>query len=99
VRPGIAHEGHHADQQKRRGFAQRLRQADDRAGQDAGRGQRQNVVEHALHLGRAEPSAACRIDGGTARSEARVAMMIVGSVISVSTSRPRWAPIAAGPRS
>jgi hypothetical protein len=34
------------------------------------------------------PSAASRIEGGTAFSEARVEMMIVGSVISVSTSPP-----------
>ena len=34
------------------------------------------------------PSAAERIDGGTAASAARVAMMIVGSVISDSTSPP-----------
>jgi hypothetical protein len=34
------------------------------------------------------PSAASRMLGGTAFSEARVEMMIVGSVISVSTSPP-----------
>ncbi len=34
------------------------------------------------------PSAASRMDGGTARSAARVEMMMVGSVISVSTSPP-----------
>ncbi len=34
------------------------------------------------------PSAASRIDGGTALIAARLAMMIVGSVISVSTSPP-----------
>jgi hypothetical protein len=34
------------------------------------------------------PSAASRIDGGTAFSAARVAMMMRGSVISVSTSPP-----------
>ena len=34
------------------------------------------------------PSAASRIDGGTDFSAARVEMMIVGSVISVSTSPP-----------
>ena len=34
------------------------------------------------------PRAAARIDGGTAFSAARVAMMIVGSVISVSTRPP-----------
>ncbi|MNY62014.1 hypothetical protein D3C86_1987690 [compost metagenome] len=34
------------------------------------------------------PSAAERIDGGTAFSAARVAMMMVGKVISVSTRPP-----------
>jgi hypothetical protein len=35
--PGMStHEGDHADQQQRRGFAQRLGKADDRSGQDAG---------------------------------------------------------------
>ena len=34
------------------------------------------------------PSAASRIDGGTAFSDARVEMMIVGRVISVRTSPP-----------
>ena len=53
-----------------------------------GIGQRQDVVEHHLHLEAPRPSAAERIDGGTAASAARVAMMIVGSVISVSTRPP-----------
>ena len=34
------------------------------------------------------PKAASRIDGGTARIDARVAMMMVGSVISEITSAP-----------
>ncbi len=46
------------------------------------------MVEDGLHLGGAKPSAAARIDGGTAFSAARVAMMMVGSVISVSTRPP-----------
>ena len=44
------------------------------------------------------PSAAERIDGGTAASAARVAMMIVGSVISDSTSPPTKAAERGKPR-
>ncbi len=44
------------------------------------------------------PSAAERIEGGTAFSAERVAMMIVGSVISVSTSPPTSAAERGRPR-
>ncbi len=47
-------EGAHADHQQRRGLAQRARHADDGAGQDAGQRQRQDMVEHDLHLRRAD---------------------------------------------
>ena len=51
--------------------------------------QRQHMVEHRLDACEAPtPSAASRIDGGTAFSAARVAMMMVGSVISASTMPP-----------
>ena len=41
-------EGNHADQQQRRRLAQRLGKADDGAGEDAGRGKRQDVLKHHL---------------------------------------------------
>ena len=57
-------EGAHADHQQRRGLAQRARHADDRAGQDAGQRERQDVVEHDLHRRRADRRARRR--GSTA---------------------------------
>ena len=44
-------EGAHADHQQRRGLAQRARHADDRAGQDAGQRERQDMVEDDLDRG------------------------------------------------
>ncbi len=37
--------------QQRRGFAKRLRETDDGPGQNAGHGQRQDMVKHRLHFG------------------------------------------------
>ena len=47
-------EGVHADQQQRRGFAERLGETDDRAGHDRRHGERQDVVEDRLMLRRAD---------------------------------------------
>lgn len=52
-------EAHHPDQQERSGFPQSLREADDRAGQDAGHRERQHMVERSLHFRGADPQ--CRI--------------------------------------
>ena len=41
-------EGDHADHQQRRRLAERMRHADDRAGHDAGHGERQDVMEDRL---------------------------------------------------
>ena len=64
--------GLHADQEERRSLTQGMRHADDRAGHDAGHGERQDMVQDAWCLEAPTPSAASRIDGGTAFSAARV---------------------------
>ena len=82
-------EGDHADHQQRRRLAERMRHADDGAGEHAGHGQRH--ARGGIPSASCEaptPSAASRIEGGTAFSAARLAMMMVGSVISASTSPP-----------
>ncbi len=62
--------------------------ADDRAGENAGAASGRTWWNTICVFDAPRPSAAERIEGGTARSAARVAMMMVGSVISVSTRPP-----------
>jgi hypothetical protein len=76
--PAHRDERAHADEQQGCGLAQRTCHADDRAGQDAGQRERQDVVEHDLHRLAPTPSAASRIDGGTALIALRLAMTITG---------------------
>ena len=47
-------EGDHADHQQRRGFTERARHADDRAGEDAGQSERHDMMKDALHMGGAD---------------------------------------------
>ena len=81
-------EGAHADHQQRRGLAERAGHADDRAGEDAGQRERQDVVEHHLERRGADAEPASRIDGGTALIALRLAMTITGIVISASVMPP-----------
>ena len=66
ARGNIDDEGHHADHQQRRGFAERVRHADDRAGHDAGHRERQHVVEDRL-LVRGADAESCFLDRGRHR--------------------------------
>ena len=94
----IDDKGDHADHQQRRGLAERMRHAENGAGQHAGHRQRHHVVKAVCTFDAPTPSSLAN-DGGTAFRAARLAMMMIGIVISDSTMPPTSGSSAEGRRS